>query len=165
MYGTLVGERLPFRVYDGHLTLVSLGFVEHVPCLIHRPTWEAAITRRPDRLDLTRSTRFRLPTDLRMEFLYRQYLLARPEAIEVVPFWRQLKVNRLHKITNDLAVQRKGFDRLRRVRPRFYCLNDDQREDPDPDVSALVQAFLDEWYPDPSSFEKTMPPSDAGEAE
>jgi len=33
-------------------------------------------------------------------------------------------------------------------------MNDDQRDSPDEAVVSLVKSFLEEYYPEPSSFEK-----------
>jgi hypothetical protein len=44
--------------------------------------------------------------------------------------------------------------KLKAMRPNFYCLNDDQRDNPNPEVVELVKEFLQQSYPDPSSFEK-----------
>ena len=54
---------------------------------------------------------------------------------------------------NRPSVEARAFDRLRKLRPKFYCLNDDQGYDPHPEVNTIVHDFLQELYPQPSSFE------------
>jgi hypothetical protein len=42
---------------------------------------------------------------------------------------------------------------VRRKRPKFFCLNDDQHDQPDPDVVHLVQDFLRDYFPEKSPYE------------
>jgi len=65
-----------------------------------------------------------------------------------------LKRHRLHKIKNEWHRQEKAIRGLERMRPVFYCLNDDQRDRPDERVVELVRRFLDDYYPGKSPFEK-----------
>ena len=115
------------------------------------------LASRPAEVEATRRQKFRHDHDLRMDKLYRQFLLTRHrDRIVVEPFWRLLHYHTFHKIENGFARQQRAFARLRRHPPKFYCLNDDQRGTPDPQVSALVRAFLEEQYPTPSSFERPV---------
>lgn len=157
VFGTWAGERLPFRVHeDGHWSnLFSWGPIEHTPLLIDRALWADMLASRPAEVRATRAQKFRAPADLRMDKLYRQHLLARHRDRAVAePAWRLLRYHRFHKIRNNFAAQKSAFAKLRALRPKFYCLNDDQGDRPDERVSALVRAFLDEHYPQPSSFER-----------
>jgi hypothetical protein len=61
---------------------------------------------------------------------------------------------RFHKLTNNAAAQAKGLARLKALRPKFYCLNDDQREHPNPAVVQLVKRFLADYYPHPAPYER-----------
>ena len=36
VFGTIMGENLPFRLYDGKNDIIGLGLVEHCPLLIHK---------------------------------------------------------------------------------------------------------------------------------
>ena len=132
-----------------------MGFVEHNPLLIHRPAWEAMLASRPEEIHRTRMQRFRSDDDLWPDKWYRYFLLThRNVRTKAVPAWRVLRFNRLHKIKNDLEGQRRELERLQRMRPRFYCMNDDQGAQPDAAVTATVKAFLASYYPQPSSFER-----------
>lgn len=154
LMGTLFGEHLPGRTQDK--TAISLGLIEHTPLLIHQPLWQAMLEERPELVHRTRSHRFRQPEDACMDKLYRIYLTgpARSRA-EIVPIWQLLRYHRFHKITNRYWWQRAQFAFLRWLRPKFYCLNDDMRDQPHPGVVRLVQDYLKEQYPEPSSFEIT----------
>ena len=44
------------------------------------------------------------------------------------------------------------------MRPKFYCLNDDQGKDPDTWVCDRVREFLDAYYPEASEFERQATP-------
>ncbi len=159
VFGSLCGERLPFRIYDGRWKLLPLGPVEHAPILVDPALHSAALALHPAALERTRSHRFRQPDDLRIDFLYRYYLLSRARNRAVaVPAWQLLRFHRFAKLVNDPARLRAALDRLRALRPRFYCLNDDQGPAPDPAATALIRDFLRESYPDASSFESPSAP-------
>lgn len=152
--GTLIGEHPSFRIYEAKHRIVSLGLVEHTPILIDVALLAEALASRPAEIIATRAQRFRRDDQVRMDYLYRQYLLARRRDRAVAePIWRLLRYHRFHKIMNRPAAERRAFERLRQLRPKFYCLNDDQRDTPHPAVNALVREFLEELYPQPSSFE------------
>jgi hypothetical protein len=155
VYGTLCGERLSFRIYDGHHDIIPLGFIEHTPLLIYKPFWHNMLTAHAEALHRTRQNKFRQDTDLRMERLYRHYLLSQKRRhTVVVPFYNLLKYHTFHKITNHLARQVKGLHRLRSKQPKFYCLNDDQSDHPHEAVVKHVQQFLENYYPTKSRYEK-----------
>ena len=154
LMGSWFGDPLPFRIYEEKWDLFSFGRLEHTPILVDRPLWVEMLASRPAEVEATRQSKFRRDDDLRVDKLYRQFLLARHrERIVVEPSWRLLRYHTFHKIENGLARQQRAFARLRRRPPKFYCLNDDQRTEPDPRVAALVRTFLEEQYPTPSSFE------------
>jgi hypothetical protein len=154
VFGSVCGEHLPFRIYDGRWKLVSLGPIEHAPILIEPALLAEALASRSDAVERTRGHKFRQDDDVRMDFLYRYHLLAhRPDRAVAEPAWRLLRYHRFHKVTNDRRAQQRALARLRRLRPKFFCLNDDQGTRPDPVVVAAVRAFLDELCPRPGSFE------------
>ena len=155
IFGTLLGERLKFRVYQGRFNFISYGFVEHTPILILKHAWASMLNQRPGLTHRTRQHRFRAGNDLQMDKLYRYHMLSSMRDLScAIPFYELTKIHRFHKITNCLKAQVKGLDRLRHMRPKFYCLNDDQRDLPDEAVVELVKEFLEGYYPQPSSFEK-----------
>ena len=154
LYGTLLGEHFHHRIYETLPDGIYLGFVEHVPLLIHKPLWRRMLASEPVRLHRTRKSRFRRGRDLRMERLWRYFLLARcrPQ-VSVVPFYRAARSVRFHKITNQRTFQARSLRRLEQMRPKFYCLNDDQRACPDAVVASMVLEMLERWYPEKSAFE------------
>ncbi|MBM3264367.1 MAG: Stealth CR1 domain-containing protein [candidate division Zixibacteria bacterium] len=155
VFGSLFGEALRFRVYDGKNDLVSLGPIEHAPILIFKPYWAAMQESFSAEIERTRRHRFRQRDDVRMDKLYRYHLLAyHRDRVRVVSALQLLKRHRLHKIKNEWHRQEKAIRGLERMRPVFYCLNDDQRDCPDEPVVELVRRFLDDYYPGKSPFEK-----------
>jgi hypothetical protein len=158
IYGTLLGERLKFRVYSRKWDIISYGFIEHTPLFIRKHAWRSMMTDRKECVHRTRLNKFRHDDDLAMDKLYRYYMLSKMgESCRVVPAMTVLKFHRFHKITNNVARQQNSFLRLRQMRPKFYCLNDDQRECPDQAVVEIVRKHLEQSYPEPSSFEKNVP--------
>lgn len=155
VFNTLMGENLPWRIHDGYLDGVGLGLIEHAPMLIPVHRWAEAMELKPDQMHRTRANRFRQRTDLFPYKLYRYHMLRshRAEAY-AIPLWEILRVNRFHKLTNDVDRQQRFFDRMRTDPRMTYCLNDDLGPSPDPRVADLLKTFLEERYPDPSSFER-----------
>jgi hypothetical protein len=152
VFGTLCGERLRRRVYEHRL--ISLGLLEHGPILIERGAWREMQERARDDIAETHRHRFRSGADVRPERLYRWHLLTHARRRVVVePFWRYLRYSAFHKIRHDPARERTQLGRILRRRPQFICLNDDQRDNPNPEVIATVRSFLREMWPAPSSFE------------
>ncbi|MEC4986847.1 MAG: Stealth CR1 domain-containing protein [Oscillatoria sp. PMC 1068.18] len=153
--GTLFGEKLGFRVYENKGELISLGLIEHTPLLIYKPYWEAMLKTRLDEVKATRKNKFRTDRDLQMDKLYRYFLRShQAKNTEVVPIYQLLRYHRFHKIINNFSSQKSKLEKLKKMQPKFYCLNDDQRDNPNPQVVELVQNFLDSYYPCPSQFEK-----------
>jgi hypothetical protein len=77
---------------------------------------------------------------------------------EVVPSRELLRYHRFHKIDNHRKRQARRLDALMRMRPKFYCLNDDQGNNPDTWVRDCVREFLEAYYPDASEFERREEP-------
>lgn len=154
LYGTHFGIPLGFRVYAQKNQVKGFPYLEHTPLLVRKSLWREMLEAKPEALERTRSHRFRRADDLRMDRLYRWFLLSRrrPE-IEVVPFWKLRRIHRFHRVTNDIEQQERGLQCLREQGPKFFCLNDNQGEQPDPRVVERVHALLGQWFPGPSPFE------------
>ena len=94
-----------------------------------------------------------------MDRLYRMWMLG-PERrhAEAVKARELLQYHRFHRIDNAREEQSRALDALVEMRPKFYCLNDDQGTDPDPWVRERVREFLDAYYPHVSDFERQEAP-------
>lgn len=154
VFNTFFGENLGWRIYDGFQDIVGLGIIEHQPILINKQYWENAFSLFPEKTEQTRNSRFRDDRNFFPLKLYRYYMLKYKKE-ESDPVWitELIKVFRFHKLTNNLKKQKKFFQSMREKSPDFYCMNDDMRENPNPKVVELVQEFLENKYPMPSSFE------------
>ncbi len=152
--GTYFGLWLPFRIYRKRWKVFSSVHLEHCPRLLYRPFWDEMLRVHAGDLHRTRLSRFRTGSDLRMDRLYRMWLLGpKRRHSQAVPSKELLRYHRFHRIGNDVGVQAKALGELREMAPRFYCLNDDQGTDPNPEVVRLVRDFLRGYYPEPSEFE------------
>jgi hypothetical protein len=150
--GTLLGHPLRFRAYERQV--IPFGLLEHRPMLIDRELWRGMQQAEPSDFAELRRHRFRQPDDLRCDRLYRWFALRHAGDLCVAePFWQTLRICAFHKIKRDLARERLSLADLARRKAKFICLNDDQGEDPNPEVTSLVRSFLEESYPRPSSFE------------
>lgn len=154
VFNTLVGENLPWRIYDGKNDIIGLGIIEHTPLFINQQYWEEMTKLFPIKMHKTRSNKFRKPDDLMTYKFYRYHMLKhhRQECMPI-PIWELLQINTFHKITNNLQFQQSAFRKLERKRPKYYCLNDDQRDHPNQEVVALVKDFLINYYSLSSDFE------------
>lgn len=157
VFGTIMGENLPFRLYDGKNDIIGLGLVEHCPLLIHKKYWADMAWINAKKMEQTRSNKFRKRTDYMMPKLYKYYMLRyQRKHSRAVKLWELNKFHMFYKITNDLKYQQERMAKLRTMRPNFYCLNDDQRDNPNLEVVDMVKGFLQDSYPKPSSFEKKI---------
>jgi len=77
VFGTFFGERLRFRIYEEKFKFVSYAFIEHAPILILKEAWASMLKKRPGQVQKTRRHRFRADDDLRMDRLYRYYMLSK----------------------------------------------------------------------------------------
>lgn len=155
IFNTLFGENLSWRIFDGKNDIVGLGIIEHTPLFIKKEFWKEMTLLFPDKQHQTRTNKFRQPEDLMTYKLYRYYMLSQHRALSYpVSLIDLLKINTFHKITNHLAKQQMAINKLETKKPKFYCLNDDQRDSPNQEVVKLVQGFLKRNYPNKSQFEK-----------
>lgn len=155
IFGTLFGENPKWRIYEAKNDIVGLGLVEHCPILIKKEYWEDMYNLWPEKTHEKRLHRFRQDDDFMAYKLYKYFMLKHKKNIShAVKLWELKKWQTFHKITNNLARQKKALERINRVKPNFYCLNDDQGKNPNLEVVTLVQTFLSDYYPEKSSFEK-----------
>jgi hypothetical protein len=107
----------------------------------------------PDAMEITRNSRFRDTGNLTPEFLYTHYLALTGRA-SVVPWWATLREASYMPLENSLLLARALIGLARWQRPNFLTLNDNFGDRPNPRVVQVVRAFLDGYWPVPSSFER-----------
>ncbi|MEO9476653.1 MAG: hypothetical protein ABJG41_14020 [Cyclobacteriaceae bacterium] len=154
VYGSIIGIPLKFRVFAQKNQVIGLPRLEHFPFLIYKPYWENMLHLRESELEDTRRSRFRKRSNLRVDRLYRYYLLSKMRPWVVAVFaWRLLKISRFVPLTDDLGVVYK-VRRALEDKPKFICINDNQSEQPNEAISQGLAEVLDQYYPDESGFEK-----------
>lgn len=154
IFNTFFGENVSLRIFDGKNDLLGLGLIEHTPLFIKKEFWEEMVGLFPEKMQATRNNKFRKPEDLMTYKLYRYHMLKNHRQIsKPIPIYKLLQINTFHKITNDLKFQQKAIAKLERKKPKFYCLNDDQKDNPNEGVVELWREFLRVGYSFPSTFE------------
>ncbi len=155
VFNTLFGENFGWRIYDGKNDVIGLGIIEHTPLFIKKDFWKGMTELFPEKQHQTRCNKFRQPGDLMTYKLYRYYMLSKQSAESItISLPDLLKINTFHKITNNLSSQQRAIKNLEAKKPKFYCLNDDQRDNPNPKIVQLIKDFLNRQYPEKSSFER-----------
>jgi hypothetical protein len=153
IFGSLWGEKWKFRITDG--SWLSLGFIEHCPVPILKSAWSEMQSIAPEEILATRRGKFRDKHHIRMDRLYTYYMLKyRLNDCTVSPFWKTRKNARFVKIGNDLESERRTIAKLIESPRKFVCLNDDQGDEPDPNIIRAYRNYLAATYPSRSSFEK-----------
>jgi hypothetical protein len=154
VFNTIMGENFKFRIYEQKTNLFNMGKIEHNPVFYKKSYVEELLERHKEEVHKTRSSKFRRDDNITMQKIFRKHVLSHHRN-KSKPIWflDLIKIHRFHKITNDLQYQKKKIESLKKLRPKYYCLNDDQRDNPNPDVIRLIKDFLDEMYPNKSAFE------------
>jgi len=155
VFNTVIGENFRFRIYEQKQNLFNMGKIEHNPVFYKKSYVEEIQEIHKEKFDETRRSKFRRDENVTMQKIFRQHMLSHHRKVSnPIWFFSLVKIHRFHKITNNLEYQQKKIESLRKIQPKFYCLNDDQRDDPNPEVVQLIKNFLAEQYPEKSAFEK-----------
>jgi hypothetical protein len=128
------------------------GEIKHAPLLVDVPAWEAMVARWPDDFARTSASRFRSPGNLAPEHLFPYYMLHEGRGV-LVPKARVYRDSSYHGLENWRLPAALALTRLRLLRPKFYPLNDNFGEHPNPRVVAYVRRWLERAYPVKSPFE------------
>jgi hypothetical protein len=127
--------------------------VSHAPVSIDLDSWRAMIEAWPNAFQRTSASRFRASANVAPEYLYPHFLLEENRGAPAPrPYVRRYAA--YHPVNNIYLFQLVALARLRWQRPKFFCLNDDFGEQPNPRVVALVKRELERWFPTPSRFER-----------
>lgn len=144
--------------YSNHLLDANYGpakraTIKHAPLFFDRDSFEDMGREWRDAIERTSASRFRSPNNVAPEHLYPYYLLAESRAVQVSKLQAFRDTSYLG-LENVSLVTGTGLLHLRVRRPKFYCLNDNFGEQPNPRCIRLVERFLHASYPEPSRFEK-----------
>jgi hypothetical protein len=127
--------------------------VSHGPLAIEIDSWRAMIETWADAFGRTSASRFRATGNVAPEYLYPHFLLEERRGVEASRTAVRSQTA-YHPLNNIYLFQRLGLARLRWQRPKFFCLNDDFGNHPNPRVVGLVRRELERWFPNPSRFER-----------
>jgi len=127
--------------------------VSHGPLAVDVDSWRAMIETWEDAFRRTSASRFRATENIAPEYLYPHFLLEERRGVEASRAAVRTDTA-YHPLNNIYLFQRVGLARLRWQHPKFFCLNDDFGQHPNPRVVGLVTRELERWFPDKSRFEK-----------
>lgn len=131
--------------------------VGHTPLPVEIRSWRAMIDAWPEPFRRTSGSRFRATGNVAPEHLYPHYLLEETQGV-AAPAWRQAVY---HPLNNVVLFQRGGLARIEWRRPKFFCLNDDFGQRPNPRAVSVIRRALDRWFPEASRFERAIDPRNA----
>lgn len=155
IFGTLFGENLRFRIYERKNDIISLGLIEHNPIFYKKSFVDDLQGQFSDKFHKTRKSRFRADDNITMQKVYKYYMLSQQKKVsKPIGVFSLRKIHSFHKITNNLEFQKRALAKLDQKKPKFFCLNDDQRDNPNSEVIKLVHDFLERNHPKKSQFEK-----------
>ncbi len=155
VFGTLFGENLKFRIYERKKDIISLGLVEHNPIFYNKSYVNELQVKYAEKFHSTRSSKFRRDDNITMQKVFKQHMLSNhKDESNPISALDLRKIHTFHKIKNNLPAQKKAIEKLKKKQPKFYCLNDDQRDNPNPEVIAFIKDYLDTTYPEKSQYEK-----------
>jgi len=143
--------------YSNHLLDERYGTkrrraTSHTAIAVDVESWRAMIASWPDAFARTSASRFRATENVAPEHLYSHFLLEERRGV-AVPTIDVRRQSAYHPLNNVVMFQHASLLRLRLQRPKFFCMNDNFGERPNPRVVAIVGAALERWFPTPSRFE------------
>jgi hypothetical protein len=128
------------------------GQVKFAPLAVDRARWVDMIGAWSEDFARTSASRFRAQGNVAPEHLYPHLLLASGAGVRV-PRTTVLRHAWYQPINNVTLLQRAGFARLRWLKPKLACLNDNFGHRPNPAAVRVVKRALAAWFPKPSRFE------------
>jgi hypothetical protein len=169
---------LPTSLHDGSVTDRALAFTQrlldsrygelarrtgiaHAPQLYRKSVVNRLVELWPEEFESTSSSRFRSPTDIALRVLYYYHLIeSRTERYFPTHLIRDRwpSTYAFVRVDSDVRLTKQRLGELLSLRPKFFCLNDDAG-----DAGALslvwqeLNAFLQQYYPNKSSFELGEP--------
>jgi len=129
------------------------GSLHDAPIVMDKVLFGEMVESWKDEIARTRASRFRTFGNISLEHMFHYYLHYEGHAV-FVPKWEVYRDTSYLGLGNSSPLTWLGLNRLRLRRPKFYCLNDNFGDHPNPRSVHLVKAYLEEKYPDPSRFER-----------
>jgi hypothetical protein len=130
----------------------------HAPQLYDREILTSLEDTAPEEFQLTSSHRFRSPNDLVLRVLYSFFLLESPDQAgrHRARVLRSSRACDFVSLDGDVSRMRRAFLKIRILRPKFFCINDDVEEATlGREISSHLDSFLSSYFQYPSSFERS----------
>lgn len=138
---------------DARYGATRRDYANHVPFLIDGAQYERMLASWPDEVARTRASRFRAPDNVPPPHLYPWWLLSERLGAPVSPRESARTVGYVG-LGNLRLLTSYYIRRLERQQPKFCTFNDNFGPRPNPRVERMVARKLEEWFPEPSSFER-----------
>jgi hypothetical protein len=129
----------------------------HAPQLYDREILTALEETVPEEFQATASHRFRSSNDLVLRILYSFCLLENPDQARrhKLRILRSPHAYEFVSLDNDVSRMQRAFLKIRILRPKFFCINDDIEEvASNHEIMARLDSFLKSYFQHPSSFER-----------
>jgi len=136
---------------------VPRKFVKHAPYLFYKKACSNLFEKFGEKyIQPTLTHKFRHSRDVLFTMLHHYYVInegsSQGMVCDIINDEKYEKDMVLYKIVDDEAKLEKEFNRARKDHPKFFACNDSFEKT---ETAKKFKAFLDEFYPNPSSFELT----------
>jgi len=129
------------------------GSVKHSPLFVDTRLFADFSAQWKEEMKRTSASRFRSMQNIPAEHMYPYWLLHEGKGV-AVPKWQVYRDVTYLGVENWMFMNVFGLANILLRRPKWYSLNDNFNDNPNPRVVKLVSAFLERTYPMPSRFEK-----------
>jgi len=129
------------------------GSIKHTPVCFDRELFAEFVSQWPEEIRRTSASRFRDRSNVAPEHMFPYWLLHEGQGVRV-PLWQAYRDVSYLGCENFTPIDFFGLWNLRLRRPKWYSLNDNFGDRPNPRAVRMIQRFLDRTYPEPSRFER-----------
>ena len=126
--------------------------VNRIPLMVEKSMWNAMIDNWHGAFTYTRKSKFRSMYNIAPEYLYPYYLYYENKAV-MENIVETYKKSFYLGLDNNFLITSAGLKLINLLRPEMYCLNDNFGSDPDSRIVEYIRMFLENYYPEKSSFE------------
>ena len=127
--------------------------INRIPLMVEKSAWNAMIADWQEAFTYTRKNKFRSQYNIAPEYLYPYYLYYENKAV-MTNVVNTYKKSFYLGLDNNYLITFAGLKLINLLRPSMYCLNDNFGNKPDKRIVEYIRRFLENYYPDKSSFEK-----------
>ena len=120
--------------------------------MVEKSAWNEMIAAWGKDFCFTRKSRFRSQYNIAPEYLYPYFLYYEKKAV-FAGLVNTYKKSFYLGLDNNYLITSTGLRLIKLLRPPMYCLNDNFGTDPDSAIVKYIREFLENFYPEKSSFE------------